>query len=392
VGAEVTASDAGGVITGATDGMMAGTQIQVEDVTNDGVDDLIFSAPLTTGRSGDYDGALYVMAGPLSTSSSSPFSGTTANVDYVAVGQSGALLGTAFTTGDVTGDSTAELIAAAPTLDFDYTANGAVLIWTADLSSGSGNESDAKWLYGNQDYYYLGDGALLVADLTNNGTNELIIGSRYATNNYTYEGVVDILATPLQNGAYVSNHTIDRVTGGNSFAYCGTALAAADFDMDGHLDLAVGCPFAGGGAGLVAVFLGDNTGVSASRYQDAELVLEGSAAVYTGQMGTSITFSDIDGDGMPDLIANEENYTASSSSYQTGRVAMVFGGTTGTILADDADGQVLGDTSSGFLGASLAGGEDVDGDGYDDLLIGRPGVNLAGTSYGDALLFTGGEW
>ena len=61
----------------------------------------------------------------------------------------------------------------------------------------------------------------------------------------------------------------------------------------------------------------------------------------------------------------------------------------GSYAASDADGTISGD-GDGF-GVSLEVG-DVDGDGNDDVLIGAEDDDTAGSGYGAAFLFYGGSW
>ena len=392
IGDEVAAGDAAGELVGDEDYQQVSSELLVTDITSDGVADLIVSSPNVAQETGSGDGATYVFAGPISVSSSSPVSWTTDNADYVAAGESAGFLGTHIATGDVLGNPTDDLIVSAPNISTTYNYQGAVMIWAPDVSSGFDNERGAVTLYGPSDYYYLGDGDLLATDLTGDGTPELIIGSTQVSGTYTSEGYVDILSSPLGGPAYIYSYQIGQVAGGADYAACGSSLASADFNFDGYDDLAIGCPGTSGG-GAVAVFWGDSSGIIANSFLDADFLIEGSASVNSGELGTTIAFADVDGDGKADLLAGEPYYTESSVAYYVGRVAMMLGGSaSGTSTADTADGVIVGDTTQGMLGRGLAGGEDVDGDGYDDVLIGRPGVNLNGQYYGDALLFTGGEW
>jgi hypothetical protein len=101
---------------------------------------------------------------------------------------------------------------------------------------------------------------------------------------------------------------------------------------------------------------------------------------------------DVSGDGRPDLLVGSRYY--SSSVSLTGRVSMFEGGSgwSGYYSPSYADGVVEGDAYAGYLGATVDASSDFDSDGINDILIGRVGVNLTGSSGGDALLFTGGVW
>ena len=79
-----------------------------------------------------------------------------------------------------------------------------------------------------------------------------------------------------------------------------------------------------------------------------------------------VAYGDFDGDGVQDRASGDQTY----SSWR-GRVAVVYGGTDGT-------SEYWNGASSGDLyGAALAAG-DIDGDGYDDLIVGAPSDDHSG--------------
>jgi hypothetical protein len=105
---------------------------------------------------------------------------------------------------------------------------------------------------------------------------------------------------------------------------------------------------------------------------------------------------DVDGDGKDDIAVGAPYY--SSFATDAGRVYLQYGLDPNwknkaepipfnrTIYAEDA-----GD----YLGTSVAGAGDVDGDGYDDFLIGAPGNDTGGADAGAAYLVfgrPGNEW
>jgi hypothetical protein len=76
---------------------------------------------------------------------------------------------------------------------------------------------------------------------------------------------------------------------------------------------------------------------------------------------------DMDGDGYDDI-----GIGAQSAARYLGQVFVVTGPAYGSYLLGADFYHITGDTKYSYLGASVAGPGDVNGDGYDDLLVGAP--------------------
>ncbi len=135
----------------------------------------------------------------------------------------------------------------------------------------------------------------------------------------------------------------------------GASVAMVDMDADGLPDLAVGAP----GEKAVYIFLGLTSDSTTSR---ADYVFSGA----TGTGAALAPAGDVNGDGAGDLIVGAP---AADTAY------LLQGGAT---LPTDTDvvraTAVITGAVGSQLGAALAG-DDVDGDGYDDVIIGAPGAD-----------------
>jgi hypothetical protein len=155
----------------------------------------------------------------------------------------------------------------------------------------------------------------------------------------------------------------------------GSAVAVpGDVDGDGVPDLLVGAPLALGGAGRVVLLSGADGAVL--------LDLPGAAA---GQaLGTSVDGAgDVDGDGIPDLIAGAPGDSTAASGAGA---AFLFAGADGSVLR-----VLLGDAAFDRLGQSVAGLGDTDGDGVPDVAVGAPLNDAAGNKAGLVRVVSGAD-
>lgn len=151
--------------------------------------------------------------------------------------------------------------------------------------------------------------------------------------------------------------------------------AAGDVDNDGFADVVAGSPAAdpnGASSGRVTVFSGATGGVLHSFGGDSP----------GDQLGSSVDGAgDVNNDGYADVIAGAP---FDDDGAIEGGAARVFCGQTGAILYT-----FFGDGSSDFLGTSVAGGGDVDNDGFADLVVGVPLDDDSGLNAGSARVFSG---
>jgi hypothetical protein len=168
---------------------------------------------------------------------------------------------------------------------------------------------------------------------------------------------------------------LDGAAAGDNFGYC--VAGAGDVDGDGVPDIIVGAPYADPGgrtnAGSVFVLSGAD-GAQLFRFDG------GTAGDYLGYSVASA--GDVNGDGTPDIIAGAP-YATFIGWIERG-YAIVWSGATGSQLRrfDGSDG-------GWRLGWSVAGVGDVNSDGRDDLIVGAPYASVTGSQSGRALVFSG---
>lgn len=159
----------------------------------------------------------------------------------------------------------------------------------------------------------------------------------------------------------------------------GTVTALADMNGDGVDDFALGAPSAGTeGDGRVYVIWGEGEWSPASILTDSDGILSVSGGSEQGLGSALGDAGDVDGDGLVDLLVG-----ASSYDGNRGRAYVVFG-TSGLLRGDITDEALMlnGDSGTDLAGASVAGVGDMNGDGFADICVGAPGhAGSSGRAY-----------
>lgn len=152
------------------------------------------------------------------------------------------------------------------------------------------------------------------------------------------------------------------------------AHAAGDVNGDGVVDFIAGSPgndSQGFAAGQAIVFSGSDYSVLYRFY--------GSAA--NDQFGEHVCGAgDVNGDGYADVVVGSRYFDVSDASGN----AVVYSGQDGSVLYTFA-----GTVDPNFISSPVAGVGDLDGDGYDDVLVGEPRVSGGGLERGRARVHSG---
>ena len=377
----------------------------VPDFNGDGFADAIVGAP-AANLVRVYNGR--AMTAPVSATASTAIAGDASSEFGNSVAGAG----------DVNGDGYADLIVGAPGADAAYLFYGSAAGFAATLASAT---ADAT-LPGTAGTRF-GASVAGAGDVNGDGYADVIVGSPGEAAAYVYYGS----ATGTASTAFL---TLSDIAGSRFGASVATA---GDANGDGYDDVVVGAP----GAVRAAVYLGSATGLATTPATS----LTGNAG---SDFGSAVaTGGDVNGDGYTDLLVSAPLesvvyvFNGSSAGVPTafnGALRKVINTTSGpvgfgTAVASAGDGNNDGyaDVIIGAPGASMTGGldlayvfhggaaglantaagsstahqrsfsttytsqlgtavggtMDLNGDGYDDLLVGAPGAN---TTY----LYAGG--
>jgi hypothetical protein len=186
--------------------------------------------------------------------------------------------------------------------------------------------------------------------------------------------------------------------GKNSYDRAGERLAmVGDVNGDGYDDFVVGARHAsvtGNQAGGAYLFLG-RPAVDWGLGFDLSLAdaTFGSAG-YQDYTGRDVAGAgDVNGDGYDDFLVGASGYDAPSAVTQTGKVYLLLGRPAAdwgkNFDLTNADASFVGEAAYDHAGYALSSAGDVDGDGYDDFLVGAYQNDESGENAGKVYLLLG---
>jgi hypothetical protein len=348
------------------------------DVNGDGYGDVIIGSSL---RSSDVsqaeEGAVFVYHGSASGLNNIP--------NWHAEGQQlGASLGRAVATaGDVNKDGYADVIVGADRYDNGSIDEGEAFVWygSADgVNEGLiGTPTNADWSAQiNDGGAHFGAAVSTAGDVNGDGYADVIVGAPNYTNGQSNEGAARLYlgsSTGLTTG--YANHD----EGNNDSAQFGKSVGTAgDVNGDGYADVIVGAPYYtndSSSEGRAFVWHGNSTGISPSRdwYDEGDAV----DAWFGYSVGTA---GDVNGDGYSDIIVS-----APGKNSNSGSLYAYYGSSAS--LDDTAGWTKPSNLENAHFGHSVASAGDINADGYADVIVGAPQWDDGQTLEGGAFLYLG---
>ena len=418
-------ADEGVIIQGDMNADQAGYSVSnAGDVNGDGIDDVIIGA-----RGGDDGGnsagEAYIVYGRTDLSNLdldlgmlTPEQGIIIQGNVVG-GQAGAAVSTA---GDLNGDGFDDVIVGAPSVDmpplddatFDQGLDAGeayIIFGGSDLSNidiGTLTAEQGITIQGQPgNFIFFGDlaGAAVsnAGDVNGDGINDAIIGALGGDNGGSSAGEAYIIF----GSSNLSNIDLQTITpsqgiiiqGDEGFDQAGSSVSnAGDVNGDGIDDVIIGARVGDDGgtsAGEAYIIYGGTnlSNIDLSTLTSTQgIIIQGDTDF--DQAGRSVSAAgDVNGDGIDDVIIGAP-FSDTAAGDNVGEAYIVFGGTNLsnidlTMLTLEKGIIIEGDDDLDNAGQSVSNAGDVNGDGFDDVIIGAPEANSGVSNSGEAYIVFG---
>ncbi|MCP5062882.1 MAG: T9SS type A sorting domain-containing protein [Ignavibacteriae bacterium] len=327
------------------------------DVNDDGYADVIVGA-----YGYDSDGSAYIYFGGNSQSETA---------DIILYGNGGSFGFSVSGAGDINNDGFDDVIVGA----YSYNSStGRVYVYYG------GNKMDQFYdivLDGGDTIDRFGRSVSKAGDVNGDGYDDIIVGA-HAYKEYKGRAFI-----------YFGNNNMDDIADVtmigevNSYEFGYSVSNAGDVNNDGYDDVIVGAHEAYSSYGAAYLYLGGNF---MNDSIDAIMIGEEKGGLF----GRSVSGAgDVNNDGFSDVIigaASHDFYTGSGRAYiYYGGIKLYYAGIKRKKVADIT---LMGDGDDTSFGFSVSNAGDVNGDGYDDVIVGAFGYN---TSVEAAYIYYGGR-
>jgi len=269
--------------------------------------------------------------------------------------QNGARFGTSTeTAGDVNGDGYDDVVIGAFNYDNGQTDEGRAFLY---LGTASGLSPTPAWTAEPDNTgAHMGIQVGTAGDVNGDGYDDVIVGADLYSNDQPNEGRAFVYLGASYGLSLTPVWTAESNSTFSGYAF--TVATAGDVNGDGYDDVIVGAHI----AGTAYLYLGSPAGPSPTPSWIGSVAQSGS------DYGNNVsTVGDVNGDGYDDVMVCAGFYT--NGQFHEGRANLYFGSASGLPVAPSWTAESNQDSALFCSGVGTRAG-DVNGDGYDDILIG----------------------
>jgi hypothetical protein len=279
--------------------------------------------------------------------------------------------------GDVNGDGYDDVIVGAPNYNGGQTSEGGAFLY---YGSPTGLATSPGWAAeSNQASAAFGVSVSSAGDVNSDGYDDVVVGAPYYDKGQTDEGRAFLYYGSPTGLATSAGWTAES---DRAWAFFGVSVSSAgDVNGDGYDEVVVGADgYGSADEGWAFLYYGSPTGLATSAGWTAK----------PDQAVSSFAFSvssagDVNGDGYDDVIVGAYRYD--SGQTNEGKAFLYYGSPTG--LTTSAGWTAESDQASASFGWSVSPAGDVNGDGYDEVIVGAPDYDNGQMDEGRAALFEG---
>jgi len=257
--------------------------------------------------------------------------------------------------GDLDGDGFGDYVISG--IGGETDSNGGVAyIISGGQSGGDFVDSAILEIDGTSNSYFGWDLAVL-DDLNGDLYPELLVGSPAYNEARLYSGVDLLGPGPISEAVTLSGGT-----------FVGADVAnLGDIDGDGYVEMSIGVGIVG--AAYLEVFDGNQVNSANGTYSNSIATISG-----LGVGGFTVGGLDYNGDGILDILMGEGAWSSEDGSPSDGMTAVISGAEIGGSM-NTADFPALTSSDAGGVGTFNGWLADVDGNGYDEIVVSAPFTN-----------------
>ncbi len=288
---------------------------------------------------------------------------------------------------DIDGDGHEDVVIGAPKTDNEGEDRGSAFVYYGAASSFTADSPLELDDPDGEDNALFGYSVESAGDVNGDGYDDVVIGAPYTDNDGTDWGSTFVYYGSASGLTAISPVELDDPDDEDSASFGYSVAGAGDVNGDGYEDVVIGAPWTdndGLWRGSVFVYYGSAAGLITASPVELDDPDDQDNAFFGWSVSPA---GDVNGDGYDDIVIGAYG-TGNEGTYR-GSAFVYYGSAAGLITASPVELDDPDDEDSAYFGWSVASAGDVNGDGYDDIVIGAPKTDNGGLDWGSAFVYYG---